>query len=130
VKKNTKLVIVIAAAIVVIGAIVTVASMGTKSSNSMGNMSSSSSAVASNSVAIENYMFSPAMIKVKVGTKVTWTNKDPVNHTITADTNSTDAPNSMDVAQGKSYSFTFAKAGTYAYHCFPHPYMHGTVIVE
>ena len=60
---------------------------------------------------------------------MTWINKDNVNHTVTADNASADAPSSDDIANGKSYSFTFKKAGTYTYHCFPHPYMHGTVIV-
>lgn len=90
---------------------------------------SSTAATASNQVSIKDYMFTPAVIKVKVGTTVTWTNQDAVSHTVTADTNSSDAPSSMDIAQGKSYSFTFRKAGTYTYHCFPHPYMHGTVEV-
>lgn len=92
--------------------------------------SSSSPTVASDKVTISNYMFSPAIIKVKVGTTVTWTNQDAVSHTVTADNPSGDAPSSMDIAQGKSYSFTFTKAGTYTYHCFPHPYMHGTVEVN
>ena len=87
------------------------------------------SATSTNQVSIKNYMFTPMAITVKVGTTVTWTNTDSVNHTITADNNSTDAPNSMDIGKGKSYDFTFKKAGTYTYHCFPHPYMHGTVTV-
>ncbi len=86
-------------------------------------------AVATNAVTIKNYMFSPMVIKVKVGSKVTWTNQDSVSHTVMADTVSRDAPASMDISHGQTYSFTFNKTGTYAYHCFPHPYMHGTVEV-
>jgi plastocyanin len=29
-----------------------------------------------------------------------------------------------------SYERTFDQAGTFAYHCTPHPFMRGTVIVE
>jgi plastocyanin len=47
-----------------------------------------------------------------------------------ADTMSADAPSSELLAKGESYSFTFKKAGTYTYHCTPHPYMKGTVVVE
>lgn len=87
-------------------------------------------AVATNKVTIKDYMFEPMVIKVKAGTTVTWTNTDSVNHTVTADNPSSSAPSSMDIAQGSSYSFTFLHPGTYSYHCFPHPYMHGTVVVE
>jgi plastocyanin len=91
--------------------------------------SSSNAAVSTSNVTIKNYMFSPAAIKVKVGTTVTWTNQDDVNHTVTADTTSSLAPSSMDIPDGQTYQFTFQHAGTYTYHCFPHPYMHGTIIV-
>ena len=88
-----------------------------------------SKAVTTTNVNIRNYMFMPATIRIRVGQKVTWTNQDPVSHTITADSTPAQSPNSMDIAKSQSYSFTFMKAGTYSYHCFPHPYMHGTVIV-
>ncbi len=117
--------------IVIIAVFVAIVMHSGKSStmNMSASSSSTSKAVATNSVKISNYMFSPMVITVKAGTSVTWTNMDSVSHTITADTASADAPSSMDIADGKSYSFTFKKAGTYTYHCFPHPYMHGTVVV-
>ena len=120
--------IIIFSGIVLVSAVVGVVMAGHMSDNK--TSSATSIGTATNVVTIKDYMFTPATVKVKVGTKVTWTNQDAVNHTITADTNSTDAPSSMDIAKGKSYTFTFNKAGTYTYHCFPHPYMHGTVIVQ
>jgi plastocyanin len=30
---------------------------------------------------------------------------------------------------GDTYSFTFEEAGDYEYHCIPHPYMRGRVVV-
>jgi amicyanin len=100
------------------------------SSQMRNDMTMSADAVSTDKVMIKNYMFNPMVIKVKVGTTVTWTNHDAVAHTVTADNPSSATPSSMDIRQGSSYSFTFEQAGTYTYHCFPHPYMHGTVIVE
>jgi plastocyanin len=97
------------------------------SSNSSSSSSSSSKAVATDTVAIQNFAFSPATIKVKVGTKVTWTNKDSAAHTVTGD--NSDGPASGTLAQDSSYSFTFSKAGTFTYACAIHPSMKGTVIV-
>ena len=100
------------------------------SNSSSGNMSDmSSTAVATDTVQIKDYMFDPMSITVKVGTTVTWTNKDAVGHTVTADNPSGDSPSSQLLAQGESYKFTFTKAGTYSVHCNPHPYMKQTITV-
>jgi amicyanin len=80
-----------------------------------------------NEVAIENFAFSPATIKVKKGTTVTWTNNDSVEHTITGDSG---GPDSELIGQGDTYTFTFNETGTFDYHCKPHPSMVGKVIVE
>jgi len=90
---------------------------------------SSSTATQTDAVTIKDFAFSPAKITVKVGTKVTWTNQDSIGHTVTADDPSSDAPDSPTFGKGETYSFTFNKAGTYNYHCTPHPYMKGTVVV-
>jgi amicyanin len=82
---------------------------------------------AANSVTIENYKFGPATMTVKVGTKVTWTNQDTVKHTVTVD--SGDGPKSELFGKGQTFSYTFTKAGSYSYHCEPHPYMKATVTV-
>jgi amicyanin len=86
------------------------------------------SAEETNSVTIENFAFNPATITVKKGTTVTWTNKDSAAHTVTTDSGS--GPTSQLLNQGDSYTFTFNTAGTFNYHCQPHPNMKGTVIVE
>jgi len=87
----------------------------------------SSQAVATASVTLENYAFSPATIKVKVGTTVNWTNKDTVHHSVVGDNSG--LPNGPLFGQGETYKYTFTKAGTFTYHCAPHPYMHGSVVV-
>jgi plastocyanin len=74
-----------------------------------------------------NFAFSPATLTVKTGTKVSWTNKDTVTHTVTADQG---AFNSGLLSPGNSFSFTFTQAGTYSYHCNIHHSMMATIIVQ
>ncbi len=88
-----------------------------------------SSAVEANTVTIQDYKFDAPAIKVKVGTSVTWTNKDGVRHNVSPDSPSGDFTAGKLIGNGETYSFTFKKAGTYGYHCDPHPYMKGTVVV-
>jgi amicyanin len=81
------------------------------------------------SMNIQDFDFQTEKLKVKVGTKVTWTNKDDARHDVTPDSESPDFVASKLLAKGESYSFTFEKPGTYAYHCSPHPYMKASVEV-
>lgn len=131
------------AAIVIIGGVIAAGGMkkdspsapSTASTSSAKTSTSSSdtnsnSAVATTAVKIENYMFGPMTTKVKVGDTVTWTNMDAVHHNVVADQKTTDGPSGPLIGQGETYSFKFTKAGTYSFHCEPHPYMHGTVVVE
>lgn len=83
-------------------------------------------ATATNAATIKGFSFQPEVLKVKVGAKVTWTNDDTVAHTVTADTTSFASGN---LQAGGSFSFTFTRPGTYAYHCSIHPSMHGSVVV-
>jgi plastocyanin len=77
-------------------------------------------------VSMRNIAFVPATLTIAVGTTVTWTNQDTAPHTTTSDTASWD---SNIISQGASFSFTFTKAGAFAYHCNVHPSMHGTITV-
>jgi plastocyanin len=76
-------------------------------------------------VAIDNFAFSPATLKAKVGQKVTWTNRQGVAHTVTANGGAFNHP----MPSGATFSFPFTKAGTFAYHCTIHPSMQGTIVV-
>jgi len=81
-------------------------------------------------VVIRDFTFSPATVRVKAGTKVTWVNCDPANgesHTSTADGG---AWNSALLAPGATFIREFPAAGSFPYHCTPHPGMRGTVTVE
>jgi plastocyanin len=78
-------------------------------------------------VVLKNFAFDPASITVKAGDTVTWTNQDSATHTVAADNGEF---KSGDLGNGATFSFTFAKAGTYPYHCSIHPNMKGTVVVQ
>lgn len=76
---------------------------------------------------IINYTFTPPTIKIRPGTKVTWTNRDTVKHNAIADDGSF---KTELVGKDESVSVTFDTAGTFPYYCGPHPSMRGIVIVE
>lgn len=78
------------------------------------------------------FAFSPATITIKVGTTVTWTNTTSAPHTVTSDDGTTfdSGINTPIAANGGTFSFTFTKAGTFAYHCQIHPFMKAVVIVQ
>ena len=80
-----------------------------------------------NQVGISNFAFSPTDITIKKGTTVTWTNNDSVAHTVKFE--SSDIPESENLGNGQSFSFTFNNQGTFNYICGLHPSMHGTVTV-
>ncbi|MFF4688030.1 cupredoxin family copper-binding protein [Streptomyces sp. NPDC001307] len=84
--------------------------------------------VSANAVAIKNFAFSPATLKIKAGTTVTWTNQDTDAHTVTS-SGSGGPLRSPTLATHGTYTYTFTKPGSYAYVCTIHPFMTGTVEV-
>ena len=84
-------------------------------------------AVATDKVTITNFAFKPAIVTVKAGTAVTWTNMDEEPHTVTDGADGIKSP--VLGNQGSTYTFMFTKAGTYSYNCSIHPFMHGMVEV-
>jgi plastocyanin len=78
-------------------------------------------------VTIDNFAFAPAQLTVKVGTTVTWVNKDDIPHTVVA---SAKAFRSKALDTDDKFSFTFTTAGSYGYFCSLHPHMQGTVTVS
>ena len=76
---------------------------------------------------VDQFKYIPASITVKVGESVTWQFKDATPHTATAEDKSFD---SEVKKQGESWSYTFTKAGTFPFHCTPHPFMKGVVVVR
>ena len=79
-------------------------------------------------VSIKGFSFSPKTITIKSGTTISWTNEDSAGHTVTSDSGK--ELDSKLLSKGESYEHTFSNTGTYSYHCIPHPYMKGIIIVE
>jgi plastocyanin len=76
---------------------------------------------------ISNFMYSPAVLTVKVGSTITVTNEDETEHTATANTEG--AFDTGTLTKGQSMSFKVNKVGTFSYHCSFHAFMHGTIKV-
>jgi plastocyanin len=74
------------------------------------------------------YRFAPAVIEVKTGTTVTWTNHDDFPHNVTLVTGPDKTAKSLGI--GDSASIAFTQPGTVYYQCTLHPQqMKGKVIV-
>ena len=61
------------------------------------------------------------------GKRLLLVSDDGVEHTLTADAGTFESPL---IKPGEQWSFRFATAGTYAYHCMPHPFMKAEVRVK
>lgn len=77
-------------------------------------------------VTIDNFTFEPAQLTIKVGTTVTWKNRDDIPHTVV----SAGKFRSKTLDTDDSFSFTFTSAGEYKYFCSLHPHMTGMITVE
>jgi plastocyanin len=77
-------------------------------------------------VMIDNFTFQPAELTVKVGTTVTWKNRDDIPHTVV----SAGKFRSKTLDTDDSFTFTFTAAGDYNYFCSLHPHMTGMIKVE
>ena len=76
-------------------------------------------------VHIDNFSFNPAQLDIKVGTTVTWTNRDDIPHTVVCPSKFRSKPMDTD----GTFSFTFTEAGEYKYFCSLHPHMTGSIKV-
>lgn len=83
-------------------------------------------------VKIDDFIFDPTILTISTGTKVTWTNEGKVQHNVVSHSSSPEKGLESELlSNGKSYSYTFDKPGTYYYFCEPHPTsMRGVVIVK
>ena len=78
-------------------------------------------------VVIDNFTFSPSPLTVKVGTTVTWENRDDMPHSVVFPVTKVKSP-AMDT--DGSFKHTFDQPGTFEYVCGMHPFMHGQVVVQ
>lgn len=73
--------------------------------------------------------FNPALIKIVIGVNntVTWKNEDSTWHT--AHSNIPEFYSGM-IQPGSSFTHTFNTPGVFPYHCDPHPWMTGLIVVK
>lgn len=78
------------------------------------------------SIDIAGFKFSESSVTIRVGTTVTWTNKDDGKHTVTSDDG---VAFNSSLSDGATFSFTFTEAGEFPYHCDIHRSMKAKIIV-
>jgi amicyanin len=78
-------------------------------------------------VRLASYAFQTPSVTIAAGRAVRWTNADPVEHSVTFDGTE---PGSPLIPPGGTYVHRFDTPGTYAYHCTPHPFMKGVIVVK
>lgn len=89
---------------------------------------SEADAVPADAVTIKDFVFIPAVVRVRSGTTVTWTNADTEPHTVAV--RGPGAFTSPVLQRGDRFTHTFTTPATVAYICSIHPYMKGGVIVS
>ena len=81
------------------------------------------------------YTYDPAVIALKVGAAVRWTNRSSTGHTVTFTDSFDPAPSNNGtftelLGIDQSVTRAFTTPGTYRYFCLIHPYMHATIEVS
>jgi plastocyanin len=78
-------------------------------------------------VHIDNFQFQPQVLQVRVGTRVSWINRDDMPHSVVG-------PGSKFRSElldtDGQYSYVFTRPGTYPYFCGLHPHMTGKIVVK
>ncbi len=83
----------------------------------------------------ENYVPNQSKVLLGISNKVIWKNLDDIAHTVTPDHRASDAYSgdfgSIGVIKpGESYEFLFTEIQEIPYHCEPHPWMTGKILVD
>ena len=83
-------------------------------------------------VTVQLFKYRPDRLEVTKGTRVTWTNQDEINHTVTSGTaeKPTRAFDLQLRGKGSSGSHEFAETGVYPFFCERHLAMRGEVHVR
>ena len=112
-----------------------------KNSNDSKSMKTDSTATSKNSeespsgataVEIKLFAFNPNPVEVKVGSEITWTNQDNINHTVTSGLRDKpdDKFDGLLEEKGSTYTEKFTEAGKYTYFCKIHPGMDAEIDVK
>jgi amicyanin len=78
-------------------------------------------------VEVSQLHFASDTVRITAGQIVRWVNKDPLDHSVSFEV---DGPASGPIPAKGSYAVRFDRPGTYPYHCTPHPFMKGVVVVQ
>ena len=77
-------------------------------------------------ILVQNDLYNPSAFTVAAGSAVTWAwDSNGALHSVTFD----DQPIDSDVKGSGTFQHTFSTAGTFAYHCRVHSFMHGSITV-
>ncbi len=86
----------------------------------------SASAAEDTKIVIDNFVFSPANVTVKAGTKISFVNHDDLPHNVIDEKG---AFRSKALDTDETFVFTFDKPGEFVYFCGLHPQMKGKIVV-
>ena len=81
-----------------------------------------------NQIEIKDFHFTPEVITVKSGDKITWINHDEEPHTVVSVEKQFKKSTALDTEQ--EFTVTAGAPGKYTYFCSVHPKMTGTIVVE
>ena len=81
-----------------------------------------------NQIEIKDFHFTPEVITVKSGDKITWINHDEEPHTVVSVEKQFKKSPALDTEQ--EFTVTAGAPGKYTYFCSVHPKMTGTIVVE
>lgn len=80
--------------------------------------------------------FVPKLVNIQLGVdnRVVWTNEDEVAHTVTPDQKAEDSYSGEFgspgvIMPGSTYEFLFTEPHEIEYHCEPHPWMKGKLVI-
>lgn len=82
-----------------------------------------------NVIVIKNFAFRPTTLTVRAGEKVTWVNCE-TNGTSHTSTSNSGIWDSGLISPSTTFDETFETAGSFPFHCIPHSFMTGTVVVQ
>ncbi|HEY4100633.1 MAG TPA: metallophosphoesterase [Gemmatimonadales bacterium] len=85
-------------------------------------------ALGAGEIGIDNFAFTPPVLRVKAGDTVTWINQDDVPHLIVNVEKKFNPSTVLDTDQ--RYRTVIRSPGTYHYYCSLHPRMTGTIVAS
>lgn len=81
-------------------------------------------------VTISDHGFEPEILEIPLGGAVVWEFAGSGIHSTRSDSRTPLAWNSQLLPAGSTFRVRFLEVGEYPYHCGPHPFMKGRIIVR